>query len=51
VDAVATTLQAALDAPAAERRRRMQRLRSTVSKLDVHGWADGFLKQLLSSGS
>ena len=46
VDGVATSLDAALSMPPAERRRRMKALRRKVTRRDVHAWAQSFLEAL-----
>ncbi len=46
VESVATELARALSAPADELRSRMRALREAVALLDVHAWADRFLRQL-----
>ncbi len=51
VDSVAAELQRALNAPRLETKQRMRALRAVVQRLDVHAWADGFLRQLRSPRS
>jgi trehalose 6-phosphate synthase/phosphatase len=43
IEEVADTITAACDMPLAERRRRMQMLRTTVRKYDIYWWVDSFL--------
>lgn len=46
IEATCDALQRALRMPAEEQRERMQRNRAEVKKLDVHRWADRFLREL-----
>jgi len=46
IDGTAETLQRALKMPVSEQRERMQASRTAVHKLDVHRWADHFLREL-----
>ena len=46
VDSVAAELRRALTAPVEELRSRMRALRRELAALDVHAWADGFLRQM-----
>ncbi len=43
---LAQSIRHALDMPEKERKERLASLKSTVRKLDVHDWADGFLNAL-----
>lgn len=45
-DGLARTLRAVLDMSDDERRHRMARLKASVARLDVHGWAERFLSAL-----
>ncbi len=47
---MATTLETALAMSPREQERRMQRLKEDVAELDVHRWADGFLRTLEREG-
>ncbi len=49
VNSIADALSTALTMPADETRRRMVRMRNSVRRLDVHEWADKFLKKLNAS--
>ena len=46
VDAIADALERALAMPAKEQRKRMRQLRAEVHELDVHRWADDFVRTL-----
>ena len=48
IPAVAETLERALHLPEAEAHKRMRALRNEVRKLDVHRWAEKFIKELES---
>lgn len=50
LNAVARTIQRALEMAPGEARERMVALRRAVGRLDVHGWADRFLAALEGSG-
>ncbi len=43
---LAAAIKQAIDMPADERRARIQKLKESVAALDVHQWADGFLRSL-----
>jgi len=49
IDGMAAALHAALAAPPAEAKRRMQGMRRTIRKHDVFAWAEGFLDALSQS--
>jgi trehalose-6-phosphate synthase len=46
IDAVAKNIHSALALRPSEVKQRMRALRATVHRLDVHRWADAFLRQL-----
>ncbi|GAB5548311.1 MAG: trehalose-6-phosphate synthase [Sandaracinaceae bacterium] len=46
IEGTAKTLERALEMPVAEQKERMQASRTEVHKLDVHRWADRFLREL-----
>ncbi|MFW5955463.1 MAG: alpha,alpha-trehalose-phosphate synthase (UDP-forming), partial [Rhodothermales bacterium] len=46
IDGTVACLKEALEMPADERRQRMQFLKETVRRLDVHSWAESFLQSL-----
>lgn len=43
---VAGAIRMALEMPPTERKERIQKLKETIQKLNVHQWADGFLERL-----
>ena len=45
---LAQSIKTALEMPAAERKGRLEGLKNTIEKLDVHNWADNFLTALRS---
>lgn len=51
IDGLATTLTQALQTPTDELKKRMRHLRHAVAGLDVHEWADRFLRQLAACDS
>ena len=50
-DALARTLDTALDLPEADRRARLDRMRGAVRDLDVHVWAARFLESLATEAA
>lgn len=50
ITGIADALRDSLAAPPEETRARMRRMREEVSRLDVHGWADGYLRHLEGEG-
>lgn len=46
-DGVMNAIKVALELPAAEKKERLSTLKERVNSLDVHTWADGFLKSML----
>ena len=46
IDGMADTLVEALNLSPSEAQPRMRALREAVRKLDVHRWADGYLREL-----
>ena len=47
-DDLVRTLKEALEMDAAERRARLNQLKQTVRRLDVHRWAEGFLESMVA---
>lgn len=50
-ESLVTTLREAIEMPPDERVQRLRRLKQTVSRLDVHNWARGFLDSLAGASN